>query len=432
MKDEKSNDRLRALKLPEGGPEEAEVFSLRNLGTGWELSRREVATAATIAAGGAAMMESGAQSGICGGAAAHSANVVAIAASGNGALLCSVGSENILKIWKLPEGAYRQSIALSAAAVSLAVAWNASIAAVGLASGGIRLVNLANGASTVSTPHRQSVRAVAFSRDGRFLASASGDPGVLLSKLIQGSLADTVATLPGDIPTALAFTHDSEFLIVGYASGLIRILTVPEFIPLAVAPRHTQQINSLAVSADGAYLVSCSSDRSAKIWSLPAGDLLRSIDHPNSVTGVGLEGEFLVTSCVDGFVRTWTLPGGANLRSISAGAAIPGLAVGPSADGGRVVTAAANTMQLWALSDGRAVISCMIDLAASAGSTQGTSYSVGNVTYVLPCGSPIPAGAVCICNCVAASPPSTPPPAGCPTNCPSNCPTNSTHYWYPN
>lgn len=49
------------------------------------------------------------------------------------------------------------------------------------------------------------------------------------------------------------------------------------------------------------------------------------------------------------------------------------------------------------------------------------------VTYTLPCGSPIPAGAVCTCNCVTA-------PAGC--SCDGHvsctCDAVTSHYWYPN
>jgi hypothetical protein len=67
----------------------------------------------------------------------------------------------------------------------------------------------------------------------------------------------------------------------------------------------------------------------------------------------------------------------------------------------------------------------------------GIEYSVGNVTYTLPCGSPIPAGAVCVCNCVTA-----PPACSCvghTCSCDTVCTCDSVctceghgHYWYPN
>ncbi|MBX3081893.1 MAG: SH3 domain-containing protein [Anaerolineae bacterium] len=61
----------------------------------------------------------------------------------------------------------------------------------------------------------------------------------------------------------------------------------------------------------------------------------------------------------------------------------------------------------------------------------GINYTIGGVTYTLPCGSPIPSGAVCVCNCVTA-----PQPCGCVGNtcgCVGNsCACNTIHYWYPN
>ena len=51
----------------------------------------------------------------------------------------------------------------------------------------------------------------------------------------------------------------------------------------------------------------------------------------------------------------------------------------------------------------------------------GINYKINGVTYTLPCGSPIPPGAVCVCNCVTV-------PAGC--GCDNYSVTS--HYWYPN
>lgn len=67
----------------------------------------------------------------------------------------------------------------------------------------------------------------------------------------------------------------------------------------------------------------------------------------------------------------------------------------------------------------------------SAGNT-GIDYQYtdqyGNIyTYTLPCGSPIPAGAVCICNCVTV-------PAACSCDSYHSCTCDgvTSHYWYPN
>jgi hypothetical protein len=61
-------------------------------------------------------------------------------------------------------------------------------------------------------------------------------------------------------------------------------------------------------------------------------------------------------------------------------------------------------------------------------------------TYTLPCGSPIPAGAVCICNCITVAPscqcvgyvtPTNKPACECNSHT-GGCSCNLIHYWYPN
>lgn len=63
----------------------------------------------------------------------------------------------------------------------------------------------------------------------------------------------------------------------------------------------------------------------------------------------------------------------------------------------------------------------------------GINYEINGQTYTLPCGSAIPDGAVCVCNCVTV-------PQQC--NCDAHtycecdtvctCDTVESHYWYPN
>jgi hypothetical protein len=57
----------------------------------------------------------------------------------------------------------------------------------------------------------------------------------------------------------------------------------------------------------------------------------------------------------------------------------------------------------------------------------GIEYTTKGVTYTLPCGSPIPAGAVCTCNCVT-----VPAACSCDSYSPCSCNSFSSHYWYPN
>ena len=66
-----------------------------------------------------------------------------------------------------------------------------------------------------------------------------------------------------------------------------------------------------------------------------------------------------------------------------------------------------------------------MDLAANTSDVQGVTYEEKTATgetrtFTLPCGSPIPAGAVCVCNCVAGG------------YVPSGGGGGVLTYWYPN
>lgn len=55
-------------------------------------------------------------------------------------------------------------------------------------------------------------------------------------------------------------------------------------------------------------------------------------------------------------------------------------------------------------------------------------------SFTLPCGSEIPDGAVCVCNCVASCSCDayTAPPCSCDSEGGTTCTCDSVHYWYPN
>lgn len=64
---------------------------------------------------------------------------------------------------------------------------------------------------------------------------------------------------------------------------------------------------------------------------------------------------------------------------------------------------------------------------------EGTEYTVEGQTYSAPCGTPLPAGAVCTCDCVSV------PAGGCSCVGHSTCScvddkgcSAVSHYWYPN
>ena len=433
MNDEKPDDRLDSMVLPEDDGEEAEVYALENLGSSWGVTRRDVVTAAGAAAA-AVGSQSLAQAPACSTGLSHASAIRALAMSADGMTLVSAGADSRIKYWKLPEGAHIRTITPTAEVYSLLVdTAGAGRVLAGLAFGSISVHSFSTGAGpSWFGIHTREVTALALSPDGRFIASGGADGYVYLLDPVSG---EKVASDYSESVSALAFTPDSEFLIVGYSSGLVRILSVPDLVALDVTIRHSRSVNGLAVTPDGQLLISCSDDNSARLWSLPTGEPIRTLNHGGTVSGLYLtnNGLLLITACGDGQLRMWSIPDGVQVRSASAGTALSRLASSPN--GAAVATSSDKTLRLWSVSDARSLLDCMIDLDVSPVGTQGSRSTLGSTTYTLPCGSPIPAGAICTCNCVSA--------CGCVTNCSCvgftcscvnncGCVRNVSHYWYPN
>jgi WD40 repeat protein len=111
--------------------------------------------------------------------------------------------------------------------------------------------------------HKDMVYSVAWSNDGRYLASGSNDHTALLWDLGEQS---SHPIWQGGAPVyAVAFGPDSRRLAVAEHGQAIRLLTVPSGAPLAEFAGHTADVVALAFTADG-RLVSGARDATARIW----------------------------------------------------------------------------------------------------------------------------------------------------------------------
>jgi len=127
------------------------------------------------------------------------------------------------------------------------------------------------------------------------------------------------------------------------------------------------------------------------------------------------DGSLLAAGCDDGAVRLWSPPGGRWVGTLT-GHASQGLEVAVSTDGRWLAAGDVNgVVVVWDLQS-LAFRGFLFNPAANTGSGlsfAGTDTVTGRViTFTLPCGSPIPPGAVCVCNCVPGTyqPPPPPPP----------------------
>lgn len=116
-------------------------------------------------------------------------------------------------------------------------------------------------------------QALAFSPDGRLLASAAGpgvsasdDPGVSLWRIDALQLVGKLKPAQNRRAKAIAFHPDGKSLAVAYLDGAILLWDVASREPTGEPLKATFGATSLAFSPDGRYILSSSGDRDVVLW----------------------------------------------------------------------------------------------------------------------------------------------------------------------
>lgn len=116
------------------------------------------------------------------------------------------------------------------------------------------------------TGHQQLVNHIAFSPDGRFLASGSFDKKV---KLWCGKTGRFLATLNGHVGAVyqLAWSPDSNFLVSASKDSTVKLWGVKNTKKaLHTLPGHEDEVYTVDWSPNTSLVASGSKDRTIKIW----------------------------------------------------------------------------------------------------------------------------------------------------------------------
>ncbi|MCK4312328.1 MAG: caspase family protein, partial [Candidatus Cloacimonetes bacterium] len=163
--------------------------------------------------------------------------------------------------------------------------------------------------------HTNDVRSVAFSSDGKYLASGSWDNTVKIWELSNSKFRE-IQTLIGhsNSVNSVAFSSDGEYLASGSWDNTVKIweLSNNKFTEIQTLIGHSNSVNSVAFSSDGKYLASGSIDNTIKIWANNNGNFTEQQTlkgHSGGVLSVCFspDGEYLASGSWVDTVKIWEL-----------------------------------------------------------------------------------------------------------------------------
>jgi WD40 repeat protein len=197
--------------------------------------------------------------------------------------------------------------------------------------------------------HHDWVWCVAFSPDGRTLASGSYDSSIRIWDVETGR---TIRNLLGhsDVVEGLAFSPDGMTLVSCSRDATLMIWNAETGNAIKTLKGHSGGIESVAFSPDSQTLASGGHDSTIRIWDAETGEEIRTLlGHSGAVMSVAFssDGQIVASGSTDSMVKIWDAETGREIKTFVGHSGIV-KSVAFSPDGYKVVSGSYDsTVKLW-------------------------------------------------------------------------------------
>jgi WD40 repeat protein len=192
--------------------------------------------------------------------------------------------------------------------------------------------------------HQKPVSNVAFSPNGKWVASSSDDQSIQITGVPKGQ----VIALTGHTGFVedLAVSPDGALIASASTDRTVRVWESQTGDQRKRFP-HPQPVASVAFSPNGQLIASASADRLVRIWNLETEQVTELDGHKNSVTGVAFSAnqQFLTSVSADQTIILWDAQTFRRLGSMTENQVSKSITVSP--DSRLVVTTALHTVRIW-------------------------------------------------------------------------------------
>jgi WD40 repeat protein/serine/threonine protein kinase len=192
----------------------------------------------------------------------------------------------------------------------------------------------------------EGVRSLAYSPDGKLLAGALYGKSVKLWDALTGELKRTLDARAFSV----TFSPDGKTLATGDFDKKVKLWDAQTGALKRTLSGHTNLVYPVAFSPDGKLLASASRDTTIKLWDAETGALRQTLTgHSDSVWTIAFspDGRTLASGSADGTLKLWDMQSGAVRQTLIArGSWINAVAYSP--DGKTLASASSdNTVKLW-------------------------------------------------------------------------------------
>jgi WD40 repeat protein len=271
----------------------------------------------------------------------HARSVDCVAFSLDGKMLASGAEDKKIKLWSVDSGTETNTSALGFQSICTGIVprgWKANsgppprvpgcdieVASVAFSPDG-KLLASGNWDDTINLWHLASkkfpqilgegggylVHSLSFSPDGRLLASGSGDTSVKLWDTVSGKLSQTLGEEPkwtlARAVTSVAFSPGGRLLAFGRGDGTIYLWDVGSATVGQTLTGDPYEVNSVAFSPGGKFLASGGGDNMVKVWDVASGALVETLPgHSDIIKSVAFspDGRLLASGSEDKTIRLW-------------------------------------------------------------------------------------------------------------------------------
>jgi WD40 repeat protein len=316
--------------------------------------------------------------------AGHDRLITNLIFSQNGKRLASIGIDRMVKVWDVWSGRLLFTL-ISVLSMPLAVAMSPDgrfLAAPGRESGDNSIAMVWDIALRKEyrrlRGHKRPVFGVAFSKDGKRLATVSADTTAKIWDFHSGFLSRTIDTGHKGIVYGVAFSPDGKRMATAGQDKTVKVwdsvsgkqlLSLPPsldlerisppparvldtFMLLCPLSGHTDKVLQVVFSPDGKLVATGSWDNTAKVWDAGSGKLLFTLrGHKNPVNSLAFspDASLLVTASLDGRAKLWDTTSGNQILGLTRHPSVLGVAF--SANGKYLATGGSdntdNSARVW-------------------------------------------------------------------------------------